>query len=180
MQVQPVSDEATVRPNPSAVSPVHHQAAAESTLYKAPSKNEPLDRFTGFQSLTLTTECLDEFRLGSWCSKGVLNLEEIPSEESDALRDAYRSLGLGEDLQALREQRDHLEVSLQQTEEQLRVTVQENARLKSQLRKQAEEQETREKVCHMRCSILRYVLKLKKLCSTLSVLLTIIYPSADQ
>ena len=45
----------------------------------------------------MTTETLDEFQLGTWCSSGTLNLEESPSEESDALREAYRSLGFGED-----------------------------------------------------------------------------------
>ncbi|XP_047441071.1 golgin subfamily B member 1-like [Mugil cephalus] len=153
-KVQPISDEGSAEPNPPAVSPVYHQATAESALYntedrsqfKTPSIKQPLSHFTNFQSLTLTTESLDEFKLGTWCSKGVLNLEEIPSEESDALRDAFKSLGLGEDLQTLREQRDRLEVSLQHTQEQLRVTVQENSQLKLQLRKQAEEQQTREKI----------------------------------
>lgn len=79
----------------------------------------------------------------------MLNLEQSPSEESDALRDAYRSLGLGEDLEALQEHRDHLEVALQHTQEQLQMMAQENTRLKLQLRKEVEEElgSVREKVC---------------------------------
>lgn len=91
----------------------------------------------------------------TWCSGGILNLEESPSEESDALREAYRSLGLGEDVEALQEQRDSLEVALQQTREQLQLMAQENTRLKLQLNKAAEAEQgpSREKVCHRGSSI---------------------------
>lgn len=104
----------------------------------------------------MTTETLDEFTLGTWCSRGILNLEESPSEESDALREAYRSLGLGEDLEALREQRDRLEVALQQTREQLQMMAQENTRLKLQFSKETAEQgPSREKVPYIQFILLK-------------------------
>lgn len=159
MQVQPYS---------SAVPVIHHQVSAEGTQsntdhygssplkLKMPPKNNPLNSFyqgsetsTNFKSLSLTTESFDEFKLGNWFSEGTLNLEESPSEESDALREAYRCLGLGGDLKALQEQHDDLEVALQRTQSQLREMAEENARLKLELRKQAEEQEVK---TEQRCS----------------------------
>lgn len=162
MQVQLILDERGGQTHSSAVAPVHHQVAAESIQNtedpSSPAKSETLSSpeinslnlFThlasksslSFQSLSLTTETIDEFKPGTWCSRGALNLEEIPSEESDAIREAYRSLGLGEDLEALQEQRDCLEAALQRTHQQLQVMAQDNAELKSQLRKRAEVQET--------------------------------------
>ncbi|XP_030000664.1 golgin subfamily A member 4-like [Sphaeramia orbicularis] len=155
-----VMDEQKEKPHVSAVSPFDHQATAESTdntpvdhSSSAKSdtlpKNERLNFFGNFgskmnpsiQSLTVTTETVDEFRLGAWCYRGVLNLEESPSEECDALRDAYRSLGLEEDLDTIKEQRDRLEDALQRTQEQLQVTTQENGRLRLQIHKQHEEEE---------------------------------------
>ncbi|XP_033488899.2 uncharacterized protein LOC144458250 [Epinephelus lanceolatus] len=147
-----ISDEGTGQPQSSAVPPVHHQATAESMqnntqdhpssakLETSPEISHHLGSKTTpcFQSLSLTTETLDEFKLGTWCSRGILNLEETPSAESDALREAYRSLGLGEDLEALQEQCDRLQVALERTQEQLQVMAQENTRLKSQLRKEEE------------------------------------------
>lgn len=86
----------------------------------------------------MTTETLDEFKLGTWCSRGILNLEERPSEESDALREAYRDLGLGEDPEALQEQCDGLEDAVQ--DKQLQLMAQENTGLKLQLREEAKAQ----------------------------------------
>ncbi|XP_070693341.1 uveal autoantigen with coiled-coil domains and ankyrin repeats-like isoform X2 [Pempheris klunzingeri] len=148
------------QPHSSAVPHVHHQEAAENTQNikedhsssaksETQPKNDPLNLFRHFgsktnpslQSLSLSTETVDEFNLGTWCSRGVLNLEESPSEESDALREAYRSLGLGEDFGALQEQRDHLEVALQHMQEQLQMMSQENTRLKLRLRKEEQEAE---------------------------------------
>ncbi|CAK6971931.1 golgin subfamily B member 1-like [Scomber scombrus] len=161
-KVQLILDEREGQSHSSAVVPVHHQAAAESTQNNtedppAPAKLDTLSSpetdspnlitclasksNLSLKSLSATTETVDDFKLGTWCSRGVLNLEEIPSEESDALKEAYRSLGLGEDLEALQEQRGPLEAALQ-TQEQLQVMAQYNTELKSQLRKQAEEQET--------------------------------------
>ncbi|KAM6953312.1 uncharacterized protein FYW47_013919 [Aplochiton taeniatus] len=90
--------------------------------------------------LPLATERVEvgAFRLGEWCSGGSLRLDERPSEESDALREAYRSLGLGEDLETLQEQRDQLEAALTHTQAQLERLAQENACLKSQLREKEE------------------------------------------
>ncbi|XP_040903372.1 plectin-like [Toxotes jaculatrix] len=139
---------------PSAVVHVHHQDPAESAQnntedLSSSAKSGPLSLFSrrgskhnlSFQSLSLTTETIDEFKLGTWCSRGLLNLEEIPSEESDALREAYRSLRLGEDLEALQEQRGRLEAALQHTQEELEVVARENTQLKLQLRNQVEELE---------------------------------------
>ncbi|XP_051275118.1 protein FAM184A-like isoform X2 [Dicentrarchus labrax] len=130
VEVHLTSVEGIGQPHSSAVPPVHHWASAESTR-----NNHSL------RSLSVTAETLDELKLETWGSRGILNLEESHSEESEALREAYRSLGLGEDLEALQEQRDRLEVALQHTQEQLQVMAQENTRLKLQLRKEAEEQE---------------------------------------
>ncbi|XP_047209094.1 trichohyalin-like isoform X1 [Girardinichthys multiradiatus] len=133
----------------SAVPPIDHQGAAEHT------QNDSQDRFTppksktpkqnhlnlfhhrgsnpnpGFQSLSISTEFLTEPKLG--------NMEEIPSEESDALKAAFHSLGFGDDLQALKEERDHLEVKLQHTKAELQAIAQENAELKLQLRRETEQ-----------------------------------------
>ncbi|XP_039669508.1 uncharacterized protein LOC120566893 isoform X1 [Perca fluviatilis] len=150
-----MSAEGTGQPRSSAVPPVHHQATAESMQnntedYSSSAKSETPSKIfchlgsktnPSLQSLSLTTETLDEFKLGTWCSKGIVNLEESPSEESDALRDAYRSLGLGEDLEALQDQRDRLEVSLEHIQEQLQRMAQENTQLKLQLRKEEQEAE---------------------------------------
>ncbi|KAM4586800.1 uncharacterized protein V3H82_005589 isoform 2-T2 [Fundulus diaphanus] len=70
------------------------------------------------------------------------NMEELPSEESDALMAAFHSLGFGDDLQALKEQREHLEVELQHTKAELLAKAQENAELKLQLRREAEQQQS--------------------------------------
>ncbi|XP_070770016.1 trichohyalin-like [Enoplosus armatus] len=144
-EVHLTSSEEVGQPHSSAVPPVHHQAPAErpenNTEDHSSSAKSETPTNPSLQTLSLTTETLDEFKLGTWCSRGTLNLEESPSEESDALMEAYRSLGLGEDLEALQEQRDRLEVALQYTQEQLQMMAQENTRLKLQLRKEAEERE---------------------------------------
>ncbi|KAK5617149.1 hypothetical protein CRENBAI_011988 [Crenichthys baileyi] len=136
------------QPYLSAVPPIDHQGAAEHTQNdsqerftppksKTPKQN-PLSLFhhrgskpnPGFQSLSISTEFLTEPKLG--------NMEEIPSEESDALRAAFHGLGFGDDLQALKEERDHLEVELQHTKAELQTIAQENAELKLQLRRETE------------------------------------------
>ncbi|XP_035858524.1 trichohyalin-like isoform X2 [Sander lucioperca] len=166
------SAEGTGQPHSSAVPPVHHQATAESMQnntedYSSSAKSETPSKIfchlgsktnPSLQSLSLTTDTLDEFELGTWHSKGIVNLEESPSEESDALRDAYRSLGLGEDLEALQDQRDRLEVSLEHIQEQLQRMAQENTQLKLQLRKKEQEAEaeqgsSREKISTLPTSV---------------------------
>lgn len=58
----------------------------------------------------------------------ILNLEEIPSEESDALREAYRSLGFGEDPETLQERHDVLGNELQDKQlQQLKLPLKEEA-----------------------------------------------------
>ncbi|XP_072251772.1 uncharacterized protein jakmip1 isoform X1 [Leuresthes tenuis] len=151
-EVQSSADVEEVLPHLLAVSLVDHQGAAEclqnntvdcvpSAKSKTPPKHEPLNLFhhfgsksdAEFQPLSFITESLNEFKLG--------NMEESPSEESDALRKAFRSLGLGEDLRALQEQCEQLEVALQHKQDQLKVMAKENAQLRSQLRNEAEEQQ---------------------------------------
>ncbi|KAM9356699.1 uncharacterized protein ABDE67_004283 [Symphorus nematophorus] len=157
-QVHLTLDEGIAQRHSPAGPPVYHQATAESKQSNkenhsssaksgTPPKNSffhHLDSKTSpiLQSLSLTTETLGE--LGTWCYGGILNLEESPSEESDALREAYRSLGLVEDPKAL-------EVALQHAQGQLQVMAQENTRLKLQLRKEdqeakAEQGSSREKI----------------------------------
>lgn len=92
---------------------MHHQATAEATHNNADDhcSSARLDhRGSGpsFLSLSLATDTINEFEMGSWFSRGAVNLEESPSEESDALRDAYRSLGSQAGLQ---EQIDGLEAA---------------------------------------------------------------------
>ena len=125
----------------SAVPPDHHQVAAEITQNKPDCDSK---HNLSFQSLSLTSETIDDFNLETWCCKGILDLEQSPSEESDALREACKSLGLGEDLVDLREQRGRLEAALQHTKEELEMVAQENTQLKIQLRQQAEEQAAEE------------------------------------
>ncbi|XP_062250492.1 trichohyalin-like isoform X2 [Platichthys flesus] len=134
----------------SAAPPDHHQGAAEIRQNKPDCGSK---HNLSFQSLSLTSETVDEFNLETWCCRGILDLEQIPSEESDALREAYKSLGLGEDLADLREQRGRLEAALQHTQEELEMVAQENTRLKIQLRQHAEERaaehgSSREKIGH--------------------------------
>ncbi|XP_051925765.1 coiled-coil domain-containing protein 18-like isoform X2 [Hippocampus zosterae] len=134
-----------------AVSAVHHQAAAatSNSATQAPtitakheppyaSKNDSRSVFSHLsrQTLNLASETKEE-----WGGEGGFNVEDTHSEESEALRVAYRSLGLGEDLEGLREQCEHLEAALQQSKQQLQVMVQENAQLKRQLRNQREEKQ---------------------------------------
>lgn len=135
-QVRLTPDQGTDQ-HSSAIPSLHQQAPAGSTQSHTgdhssaksatPPKNVPLNVFPhldsttdlALPSLALTTETLDEFKLGTWCSRGVLNLEESPSEESDALREACRSLGLGEDSEIFQEQSDSLEDALQDQQLQM-------------------------------------------------------------
>lgn len=111
-----------------------------------------------FQPLSVTTETLDELKLGTWCIRGTLNLEESPSEESDALRDAYRELGLGEAPEPLQEQCDGLEDA--SPDRQLEMTDEENI-LKLLLREESVEQDMELEqgsltVCYRGCSVSGY------------------------
>lgn len=166
-QVQPTAEERRVQNHSFATPPVVHQVAAEhiqnnsedgfsSAKSKTPTRHGPVNLFhhfdskpnTNFQPLSITAELLNEFKMG--------HIEESPSEESDALREAFQSLGFGE---ALHQKNEHLEVALQQTQAQLEVMTQENAQLKLQLTNDAEEQQKatvqrspREKVFNIYCS----------------------------
>ncbi|AWP12030.1 putative leucine-rich repeat-containing protein DDB G0290503 [Scophthalmus maximus] len=135
-EVQPTLKQGIDQSHSSAVPQDHHQVAADRAQNRSDCGSK---HNLSFQPLTLTTETIDECKLETWFSRGLLNLEESPSEESDALREAYKSLGLGEELKALREQRDRLQATLQHTQEQLEVVAQENTQLHLQLRKQAVE-----------------------------------------
>ncbi|XP_067104288.1 uncharacterized protein C4orf50-like [Osmerus mordax] len=88
--------------------------------------------------------------LGDW-GPGFPSLglgEAEGSEETEALREAYRSLG--GDLDGLRDQRDQLENALLHTQQQLQRLSLENARLKLQLREQAGEGASE---AELRCSV---------------------------
>ncbi|XP_029627124.1 rootletin isoform X2 [Salmo trutta] len=89
---------------------------------------------------TKSIEGLGELTLRDWCPGpgGVpsLNLEEGTSEETEALREAYRSMG--GDMDSLRDHRDQLESTLRHTQDQLHRVTEENARLKCKLRAQGE------------------------------------------
>ncbi|XP_047196630.1 paramyosin-like [Hippoglossus stenolepis] len=153
-EVQPSLTRGVDQSQLSAVPPDHHQVAAEIPQNKPDCGSK--DNLS-FQSLSLTSETIDEFNLETWCCRGILDLEQSPSEESDALREAYKSLGLGEDLADLREQRGRLEAALRHTQEELEMVAQENTQLKIQLRQQAEEQaaqqgSSREKIGHVQSS----------------------------
>lgn len=65
--------------------------------------------------------------MGTWFSRGILNLEESPSQESDALREAYRSLGLRDELSG------DLEAALHHTQ-------QEHTKLEVQLRNEQKDE----------------------------------------
>lgn len=141
---------------------LHQQATAECTQNKRvflSAKSLKYVRLNFFQqdgsntnpplqSLSLTTEILDKFKMGTCCPGEILNLEEIPSEESDALREAYRSLGFGEDPETLQERHDVPGDELQDKQLQ---------QLKLPLREEAEVQETEteptpSKACYTRCN----------------------------
>lgn len=135
------------------VHPFDQQAAAESTwkktnrfLFGKYLRNVSFNLFQRDESnakptprpVPPTADVLDDFKLDL-----ILNMEEIPSEESDALREAYRSLGFGDVgyAETLQGQR-----SVPGDEAQLQ-------QLHSQLREEAEEQEseaeqTPPKACH--------------------------------
>ncbi|KAM3612025.1 uncharacterized protein V6R79_001235 [Siganus canaliculatus] len=129
------SAERTGQQNSPSPPPVHQQASAESTQNNQTYHLDPKTHHSA-QSLSLTTDTIDEFTLGNWCSAGILNLDESPSEESDALRDAYRSLQLREDCE-----RGCPEVALQQTKGQLHVTSEESTQLQVQLGAGADQKE---------------------------------------
>ncbi|XP_026213202.1 trichohyalin isoform X2 [Anabas testudineus] len=147
-EVQPTFDEGVNQSYSPAVSHAHHQAAAETAHnntddHSSSATYDPLKVHKpnpSFQSLSLTSETINEFKMGTWCSRGILNLEENHSEESDALRDACKSLGLQDDLEPLQEQIDALKAALQRTQQQLQVMSEENSQLKLQLKKQTEEE----------------------------------------
>lgn len=149
-----------------AIQPIDHQSAAEHTQKKKEDRFPPAQSKTikqndlnlfpnissspslSFQSLSFSSsEFLTEPKLKS--------VEEIPSEESDALRAALDSLGFGENVKVLTEQRDHLEVELQRTKAELQAITKENDELKLQLRGEAEqprvksEWSSKEKVFHV-------------------------------
>ncbi|XP_015248953.1 PREDICTED: janus kinase and microtubule-interacting protein 1 isoform X2 [Cyprinodon variegatus] len=151
-KVQLNANEKICQPALSTIPPIDHRGAAEHKLNnrenrfppassKAPNQN-PLNLFDQigskahpeFQSLSFSTESLSQPKLGS--------MEENPSEESDALRAAFQSLGFGDDLQALKEQRDKLEIELQRTTAELQAKAQENADLKLLLRREDKQQQS--------------------------------------
>ncbi|XP_035618609.2 rootletin-like isoform X2 [Oncorhynchus keta] len=89
---------------------------------------------------TKSVEGLGELTLRDWCPGPggfpSLNLAEGTSEETEALKEAYRSMG--GDMDSLRDHTDQLESTLRHTQDQLHRVTEENARLKCKLRTQGE------------------------------------------
>lgn len=148
LQNQPAADNERV--HLIAVPPIDHQAAVvykqnykKDFSLQAKSKNLPkhkapvlLQSFFNkpkchLQSLPFTVETFGNVKLG--------DVEESLSEESDALRRAFQSLGFDEDPQ---QQCENLNMDLQHRKEQMKAVTQENAELKSQLRKTRCEEQT--------------------------------------
>lgn len=78
----------------------------------------------------------------------ILNLEEIPSEESDALREAYRNLGFGEDPERLQKRHDVLGDELQDKQlQQLKLPLREEAEVQ-----ETETEQTPSKACYTSCN----------------------------
>ncbi|CAL8264059.1 unnamed protein product [Lota lota] len=120
--------ESTLNPND------HHPASADPDAAPLPqpdllnpsaSLNHNAHAGLGMHGLAVDTAELGRLDLEEWCSRGALHLEVSPSQEADALMEAYRSLGMGAD------QSHH--------QERLQGLAQENARLKSQLRAHADQ-----------------------------------------
>ncbi|XP_041750755.1 uncharacterized protein LOC121579871 [Coregonus clupeaformis] len=128
----------------------HHHGAAERSQENStlPLPRPDLLNLSGHRSQnpglislgTKSIEGLGELSLGDWYPgpRGLtsLNLEEGTSEETEALRDAYRSMG--GDMDSLRDHRDQLESTLRHTQDQLHRVTEENAQLKCKLREQGE------------------------------------------
>lgn len=174
------ADEKICQPALSTIPPIDHRGAAELKLNnrenrfspassKAPNQN-PLNLFDQigskahpeFQSLSFSTESLSQPKLGS--------MEENPSEESDALRAAFQSLGFGDDLQALKEQRDKLEIELQRTTAELQAKVQENADLKLLLRREDKQQQSEKEQSSSKNKVFHVSFLSKRFYSTFNVL----------
>lgn len=126
------------------------ESTASSSFLPGIPQNAPFnlfqhDDFNGNPTLRrvpLTVEVLDDFKADIWCPGLTLNMEEIPSEESDALREAFRNLGFG-DVGYTEAVQGHDGVLGEEPQLQ---------QLHSQLREEAEEQETEaeqapQKVC---------------------------------
>eukprot|EP00063_Salmo_salar_P093187 XP_014068022.1 PREDICTED: rootletin-like isoform X1 [Salmo salar] len=128
----------------------HHHGATERSQENStlPLPQPDLLNLSGHRSQnpclislgTKSIEGLGELTLRDWCPGpgGVpsLNLEEGTSEETEALREAYRSMG--GDMDSLRDHRDQLESTLRHTQDQLHRVTEENAQLKCKLRAQGE------------------------------------------
>lgn len=162
----------------SAVPPSYQQATAESTINKkedhpsakstSPLKNDFLNpgclsskTNLNLQPFSVTTDVLDEFKTGAWCFRGIPNIEENTSDESDALWEAYRELGLIEDHEATQEQRESVETAVK--DKQLPVDKESTLKL---LRDESEDEEVELKqrtlkVCYRGCSISKCFIKLK-------------------
>ncbi|KAK6298336.1 hypothetical protein J4Q44_G00313910 [Coregonus suidteri] len=128
----------------------HHHGAAERSQENStlPLPRPDLLNLSGHRSQnpglislgTKSIEGLGELSLGDWYpgpgGLTSLNLEEGTSEETEALREAYRSMG--GDMDSLRDHRDQLESTLRHTQDQLHRVTEENAQLKCKLREQGE------------------------------------------
>lgn len=157
-----------------AVPPARQQAAAESTINEQedhPSakstsllKNDLLNpgclcskTNSNLQPFSVTTEVLDEFKMGVWCLRGTPNIQETMSEESDALWEAYRDLGLIEDHQGTEEQCDGVEKAVKK-----QLPMDKGGTLELLWEDEEVDQKQRTlKVCFTGCSISKCFIRLK-------------------
>ncbi|CDQ89958.1 unnamed protein product [Oncorhynchus mykiss] len=146
MQVKMIPGQSSLDTYPSAQ---HHGATERSQENSTlPLPQPDLLNLSGHRSQnpglislgTKSVEGLGELSLRDWCPGPggfpSLNLEEGTSEETEALKEAYRSMG--GDMDSLRDHRDQLESTLRHTQDQLHRVTEENARLKCKLRAQGE------------------------------------------
>lgn len=101
----------------------------------------------------MTTEVLDEFKMGAWCFRGIPSIEENTSDESDALWEAYRDLGLIEDHEATQEQCENPEKAVK--DKQLPKDEESTLKLLGD-ESEDEEMELKQrtlKVCYRRCVV---------------------------
>lgn len=166
--ISQVHKTSTVELLASAVPPSYQQATSESTINKKedhPSakstsalKNDLLNpgclsskTNPNLQPFSVMTEVLDEFKMGAWCFRGIPNIEENRSDESDSLWEAYRDLGLIEDHETTQEQYENPEKAVKYKQ----LPVDKDNTLKLLRDESDEEKELNQrslKVCYRGCS----------------------------
>lgn len=139
----------------SAVPPAHQQETAESTINE--EEDHPTAKSTSplkndlRQPFSVTAEVLDEFKMGPWCFRGIQNIAESTSDESDALWEAYRDVGLMDNHEAILEQCENPAKAVKI--KQLAMDKESTLKL---LREESEGEEMQRtlKVCYTKCIII--------------------------